>query len=80
MEGSVARARVGPHWALKNLIIEKIPVAAKVTLDGAGEIHDVMPAQLFGNESNIMALKREDFPSTVRDADWKFPRRRPEES
>ena len=35
VEGSVARARVGAHWALKNLIIEKIYVAAKVTLDGA---------------------------------------------
>ena len=38
VEGSVARARVGAHWALKNLIIEKIYVAAKVTLDGACRI------------------------------------------
>ena len=66
VEGSLARSRVGAHWALKNLIIEKIHVAVKMTLDGAGEIHDVMPAQFFGNETKIMALKRENLANTVR--------------
>ena len=66
VEGSLARARVGAHWPLKNLIIEKIHVAAKMTLDGAGQIHDVMPAQFCGNETKIMALKRENLANTVR--------------
>ena len=36
-----------------------------MTLDGAGEIHDVIPEELFGNESKTTALKRDDFPNTV---------------
>ena len=64
-EGSIARTRATPHWPLKNLIIKKIAIAAKVTLDGAGEIHDVIPTELFGNESKITALEREDFRNTV---------------
>ncbi len=66
MEGSVARARVGPHWALENLIIENVAIVVRMTLDGETQTDDVMPTQLFGNESKIMALEREVFPSTVR--------------
>ena len=46
-------------------MIEKITIAAKVTLDGAGEIHDVIPEKLFGNGSKTTALERDDFPNTV---------------
>ena len=66
MEGSLARARVGAHWPLKNLIIEKIHVAVKMTLDCAGDIHDVMSAWFFENETKVMALERENLANTVR--------------
>ena len=45
MEGSIARARVGAHWPLENLIIEKSGIVVTLTLDGETQIHDVMPTQ-----------------------------------
>ena len=49
VEGSIARARVGAHWPLENLIIEKTLIVVTLTLDGETQIHDVMPTQFSGN-------------------------------
>ena len=80
MEGSIARARVGAHWPLKNLIIEKGAIILKMTVVEPTQKYDVMPAQSFGDKSTRMALERDDLQQTASDADPKFPPRRSEES
>ena len=65
MEGSIARARVGAHWPLQNLIIEKARIILKMTVVEPTQKDDVMPVQSFGNTSKRMALEREDFPNRL---------------
>ena len=66
VQDSIARARVGAHWPLQNLIIEKTLIILKKTVVEPAQNDDVMPAQPFGNTSKRMALEREDLPNTLR--------------